>query len=199
MKSGLIFAALIAAASGAANADPRDNALAAMQRCSTLSDRDKRLGCFDTTIARAPVTAPVDAASTPPVMASAPPPRPRTGGFLAAIFGDGLSRDPQTTVAEFGSESIANGGQHASPITIHGDTINQIRARLVAAGFASGYITVTLDNGQVWRQTADADSIGRLSKPASAYTAVIGRGNFDGSYAMRLSGIARLIAVRRIR
>lgn len=198
MKTGLIFAALIAAASGAANADPRDDALAAMQRCSTLDDRDKRLGCFDATIARAPVTASVDAAPAPPAMASTPPQRPRTGGFLSAIFGDGLSRDPQTTVAAFGSESIANGGQHASPIAIHGDTISQIKARLVAASFASGYITVTLDNGQVWRQTASADAIGSLGKPASSYTAVIARGNFDGSYAMRLSGIARLIAVRRI-
>lgn len=55
MKTGLVFAALIAAASGAANADPRDDALAATQRCSTLGDRDKRLGCYDATIARTPV------------------------------------------------------------------------------------------------------------------------------------------------
>ena len=204
MKTGLVFAALIAAASGAANADPRDDALAAMQRCSTLGDRDKRLGCYDATIARTPVgMTPTSSAGIPgPVIAGeppAPPPRKRTGGFMSAIFGDGATRDPQTTAAEFGSESIANGGQHASPIPMRGDTIDQISARLVAASFASGFITVTLDNGQVWRQTASADAIGSLSRPASIYTAIIARGNFDGSYAMRLSGVARLIAVRRIR
>lgn len=146
---------------------------------------------------------PTSSAAGEPVTASveppAPPPRKRTGGFMSTIFGDGTTRDPQTTVAEFGSESIANGGQHANPIPMHGDTIDQISARLVAASFASGFITVTLDNGQVWRQTASADAIGSLGKPASSYTAIIARGNFDGSYAMRLSGVARLIAVRRIR
>jgi hypothetical protein len=55
MKRKLIFAALIAAASGAAFADARDDALALMQRCSTLSDRDKRLDCFDTAMIHAPV------------------------------------------------------------------------------------------------------------------------------------------------
>ena len=54
MNKGLIFA-LIAAASGAVNADPRDGALVAMQRCSALPDRDKRLSCYDAAIARAPV------------------------------------------------------------------------------------------------------------------------------------------------
>ena len=36
----------------------------------------------------------------------------------------------------------------------------------------------------MWRQTASADAIGSLGKPASSYTAIIARGNFDGSYAM---------------
>ena len=206
MKTGLIFAALFAAAFSAANADPRDDALAAMRRCSTVSDRNARLGCFDATIARAPVSAPGYAAPVrpaPEVTASAPPPAPpprkRTSGFMASLFGDGPPRDPQTTVGEFGSESLANGGAHANPIPIRGDTIDQFSARLVAASFASGFITVTLDNGQVWRQTAGADALGSLSKPASSYTVIIARGNFDGSYAMRLSGVARLVPVRRIR
>ena len=208
MKTGLIFAALFAAAFSAANADPRDDALAGMQRCSNLGDRDKRLGCYDATMARAPVAgpgmAPVRALPAPPVTAGAepsvPPPRKRTSGFMAGLFGDMAStRDPQTTVAQFGSESIASGGERANPIPIRGDTIDQISARLAAASFALGFITVTLDNGQVWRQTASADAIGSLSRPPASYTVIIARGNFSGSYAMRLSGVARLIAVRRIR
>jgi hypothetical protein len=55
MKQVLFFAALIAAASSAANADPRDEALAAMQHCSALPDRDRRLDCFDVAMSRAPV------------------------------------------------------------------------------------------------------------------------------------------------
>jgi hypothetical protein len=203
MKTGLIFAALIAAASGAANADPRDEALAAMTRCSTLGDRDKRLGCYDATISRAPV-APVamaPLASSPVVTASAsPPPRPRTSGFMASLFGaGGPKRAVQTTPAQFGSESIANGGANALPIPLDGDTIDQISARLTAVSFEAGLVTVTLDNGQVWRQTAGVDAVGSLSRPPGSYVATIARGSFAGSYAMRLSGRAGVIPVRRIR
>ena len=207
MRTGLIFAALIAAASGAANADPRDDALAAMQRCSTLPDRDKRLGCFDATISRAPVTPvmarPVSALPTgggPEVNATVPPPRKRTSGFMAGLFGpDGPKRALQTTPAQFGSESIASGGANAYPIPMDGDTIDQISARVAIATFENGFITVSLDNGQIWRQTAGGNPVGSLSKPASSYVAVISRGSFAGSYAMQLTGRAGAIAVRRIR
>lgn len=209
MKWGLIFAAVIAAASGAANADPRDDALAAMQRCSTLGDRDKRLGCYDATIARAPAAMAVMPASRPApapvVTASTPPPvvvpqRRRNTGFIASLFGPGgPKRAVQTTPEQFGSESIALGGANASPIPLDGDTIDQISARVLAASFDGGLITVTLENGQVWRQTAGTDAVGNLSRPASSYVATIARGGFAGSYAMRLSGRAGAIAVRRIR
>ena len=209
MKRGLIFAAVIAAASGAANADPRDDALAAMQRCSNLGDRDKRLGCYDATMARAPVAAapvmaPVRALPAPMATASAeppaPPPRPRTSGFMASLFGaGGPKRTVQTTPAQFGSESIANGGNNAYPIPMDGDTIDQISARVTLVSFENGFITVSLDNGQIWRQTTGGGAVGSLSRPASSYVATISRGGFAGSYAMLLSGRAGAIAVRRIR
>jgi hypothetical protein len=101
-------------------------------------------------------------------------------------------------VAQFGSESIANGGQHAAPYAIDGDTIDQIGARLVAYDFNGGYVTVTLDNGQVWRQTAGGEGLKSLSRPPLSYTAVISRGG-GGSYDMKLSGVARVVPVRRIR
>ena len=204
MKTGLIFAALIAAASGAANADPRDDALAAMTRCSTLGDRDKRLGCYDATMAR--VSSPASPAMSPallpapPVAAAAAPPRRRRSGFMAGLFGPGGPNRPvQISPAQFGSESIANGGMHAYPAPMDGDTLDEIRARLVDARFDGGVIIVTLDNGQVWRQTAGSDAVGTLSRPAPSYVATIERGNFAGSYAMRLSGRPGVIAVRRIR
>ena len=208
MNRGLIFAALIAAASGAANADPRDDALAAMARCSTLPDRNARLGCFDATMARAPIAASTYAAPAQPapaMVASAPPPpaaplRRRRSGFIAGLFGPGgPNRGPQTTPAQFGSESIANGGTHAYPAPLDEDTVDEIHARLVAASFDGGLMTVTLDNGQVWRQTPGTEAVGSLSRPAASYGVVIARGSFAGSYAMRLSGRAGAIAVRRLR
>lgn len=180
-----------------------------MQCCSTLVDRNARLGCFDATIARTPTISPALTSihpvsalpgGGPEVSVNVPPPRKRTSGFMANLFGaGGPKRSIQTTPAQFGSESIADGGAHAYPIPMDGDTIDQISARLVAADFDAGFITVTLDNGQVWRQTAGADAVGNLSRPASTYVATIARGSFAGSYAMRLSGRAGVIAVRRIR
>jgi hypothetical protein len=205
MIRGLIFAAVIAAASGAANADARDDALAAMQRCSMLSDRDKRLGCYDATISRAPaaIAAPRAAPPVAAMAAASPPPQPvhreRTSGFMAGLFGDGPARPPQTSVAQFGSESIANGGAKAYPIPRDGDSIDAVSARVADYQIDGGFLTVTLDNGQVWRQTPGANPVGHLTKPATAYSAMIERGSINGSYTLHLAGRAGVIAVRRIR
>jgi hypothetical protein len=214
MRALAIYAALFAAAWGAAffapaQADPRDDALAAMLRCSALQDRGARLGCYDATVSRAPGAMNQPAAGTPPrppVTANIPPPaapvaarRERSSGFISGLFGpDGPARPPQTSAAQFGSESIANGGTHAYPVPRDGDTIDQISARMIGYSFDAGFITVTLDNGQVWRQTPGADPVAHLARPALAYAATIARGSANGSYTMKLSGLARPIAVRRI-
>jgi len=215
MRAMLIFAALCVAASGAAKADPRDDALSAMLRCSALADRNARLGCFDATIARAPgamdqaasvraaapvQTAPAAYAANVPPPAAPVAPRNRPSGVFDGLLGSGgPARGPQTSVAQFGGESIANGGARAYPVAIAGDTIDQISARVIAYDFANGYVTVSLDNGQVWRQTPGANALGHLSRPPLSYTAVISRNGPYGGYGLKLSGVAQLIGVRRIR
>ena len=205
---------LAGAAVDPAGADPRDDALSAMLRCSALSDRARRLSCYDTSVARVPGAmnnaamnnaAPSPPAAAPLVASAVPPPAPpvaprrRHTSFMDRLFGpDGPKRAPQTTVAQFGSESIANGGAAAYPIPMDGDTIDQISARLVSYLFTDGYVTVTLDNGQVWRQTAGGEPLGHLARPALGYAAIISRGG-GGSYAMKLTGLSREIPVRRIR
>jgi len=205
MKSiGFVALFALLAVTGA-SADPRDDALSAMLRCSGIADRAQRLACYDSASARAPGA--LNTAPSPaPVMASAvPPPAPavvprkkRSNGFMDRLFGGGgPKRAPQITVAQFGSESIANGGQHAYPIAMDGDRIDQISARVVSYQFNQGYVIVGLDNGQVWQQTADGNPVGRLSRPALAYSVVISRGS-AGSYDMKLSDVARTVPVRRI-
>ncbi|HEY4076871.1 MAG TPA: hypothetical protein VGM26_08050 [Rhizomicrobium sp.] len=189
-----------------AYADPRDDALSAMLRCSAVTDRSMRLGCYDATVARAPgalnqqSAKPAFASATPAPAAPVAPRQQRSSGFISSIFGpDGPARPPQTSAAQFGSESIVNDGARAWPIAMEGDTIDQISARLIAYSFDGGFITVTLDNGQVWRQTPGNAPVGHLSKPALAYSAVIGRGGPAGSYGMKLGGVGGTIAVRRLR
>ena len=209
MKSTMFIGFFALLANVPAQADPRDDALSTMLRCSAISDRTQRLGCYDTAVARVPGAlnnaaslppspAPLAASAVPP---PAPPvaPRRRHASFMDRLFGpDGPKRAPQTTVAQFGSESIANHGAAAYPIPMEGDTIDRIGARLVNYEFADGYVIVTLDNGQMWRETADGEPLQHLARPALSYSAIIGRGG-GGSYAMKLSGISREIPVRRIR
>lgn len=204
------FIGLFLLLAGTAQADPRDDALSAMLRCSGISEKPQRLVCYDTTVVRipgalnhegaTPPPAPAMASAVPPPAASVAPRRPHSSTFLEKLFGpDGPNRAPQTSVAEFGIESVASGGREAYPIPMQGDTIDQISARLVNYQFVEGYVIVTLDNGQMWRETADGEPLQHLARPALSYAAVIRREGGGGSYAMKLTGLAREIPVRRIR
>ena len=193
---GFIGLTLLLAAT-AAEADPRDEALSAMLRCSGTSDKAQRLACYDSAVVRVPgaLNAPSPLASTAP----APPVvhRQRSSGFIASLFGPGgPNRPPQTTVAQFGSESIANGGTHAYPDPMDADTIDEITARLVNYDVRTGYLVATLDNGQIWRQVS-GEPVGHLARPAASYVVTVERGG-AGAYNMKLSHFGRTLAVRRI-
>jgi hypothetical protein len=205
MKGEILIGFFVLFVVGDARADPRDDVMSAMLRCSAIDDLSLRLGCYDRTVARVPgamnnaslLPSPTVASAVPPQAAPLVP-RRRQASFVDRLFGpDGPKRAPQTSVAEFGSESIANGGREAYPIHMDGDTINQISARLVNYQFSDGYVIVTLDNGQVWRQTDDGQPLQHLSRPPLSYMAIIGRGH-GSNYAMKVNSIWREIPVRRI-
>jgi len=205
-------------------ADPRDDAMAAVNRCTGIPDAKSRLACYDSAVmgVRGAMLAPAPAAPAqpsypPPVpqhsftpagpaaQAAIPPPAPpprqshAPSGFFSKIFGDGgPARPPQTSVPQFGSESIAYHGDRAYPSHREGDTIDAISARLVSYRFAGTRLIVSLDNGQDWIETSGDSLVGYLAHPALYYSAQIER-NSGGSYAMTLTGIFRPIAVRRIR
>ncbi len=170
----LCFAGLVLLAATAATADPRDEALSAMLRCSGTSDKAQRLACYDTAVVRLPgalnapapqAPAPQTASAAPTVAAPAPVRRVRKG-FLSGIFGGTPTRAPQTTVAQFGIESIADGGRQSEPGPIDGDAFDKINARLVSYDVEGGFMTVNLDNGQSWRQTS-GEPVGTLRDAAS--------------------------------
>src|SRR5258706_11563045 len=193
-----VFMGLFLLLAGSANADPRDDALSAVLRCSGTSDKAQRLACYDSAAVRVPGA--LRAPSPPPVAATAGAPvvrRRPSNGFLDSIFGPGgPNRAPQTTVAQFGSESIANGGSHAYPSPMDSDTIDEITARLSNYDVSSGFLVATLDNGQIWRQVS-GEPVGHFARPAASYVVTISRGT-AGAYSMKLSHFGRTLAVRRI-
>lgn len=193
-----VFMGLFLLLAGSANADPRDDALSAVLRCSGTSDKAQRLACYDSAAVRVPGA--LRAPSPPPVAATAGAPvvrRRPSNGFLDSIFGPGgPNRAPQTTVAQFGSESIANGGSHAYPSPMDSDTIDEITARLSNYDVSSGFLVATLDNGQIWRQVS-GEPVGHFARPAASYVVTVSRGT-AGAYSMKLSHFGRTLAVRRI-
>lgn len=207
MSKKAIFIGLFLLSAARTAADPRDDALSAVLRCSGMSDKAQRLACYDSAAVRVPgalhAPAPPAAAVAPvaaPAMAAsaAPTRRHRNEGFLGRLFGPGgPSRAPQTTVAEFGSESIANGGSRAYPQPMDNDTVDEITARMINYDVSSGFLVATLDNGQVWRQVA-GEPVGHLERSASSYVVTVSRGG-SGAYAMKLSHFGRTLPVRRIR
>ncbi len=192
MKSPVFVGFVVLLTASAAMADPRDEALSAMLRCSGMGDKAQRLVCYDSAVVRVPGALTASAAPPPAVH------RQRNSSFIESLFGPGgPSRAPQTTPAQFGSESIANGGSRAYPIPMDGDTIDEITARLVSYDVSSGTMVVTLDNGQIWRQVT-GEPVGHLQRPAASYVVTIARGG-AGAYSMKLSHFARTLAVRRLR
>ncbi|HMH64616.1 MAG TPA: hypothetical protein VK515_03450 [Rhizomicrobium sp.] len=207
MKSAGFIGLIVLLGATAAQADLRDDALSAVLHCSSMGDKAQRLVCYDSAAVRVPgaLKAPPAPITNAPAQVAgaiaAPPPvvhRQRSSGFIASLFGpDGPNRPPQTTPAQFGSESIANGGKQAYPIPMDGDTIDAITARMVSYDVGGGYMTVTLDNGQVWHQVS-GEPVGHLARPAASYVVTIERGG-AGAYDMKLSHFARTLAVRRLR
>ena len=63
-----------------------------------------------------------------------------------------------------------------------------VRARMTAYSFDRfGMFTVTLDNGQVWRQIPADTSVAHWSKPAASYVAVVRNGAL-GSFNLTIEG-----------
>jgi hypothetical protein len=179
-----------------AAAQSRADAMAAVLRCTAITNDTARLACYDKAAGQTRSALARPEAAPPP-----PPPQQDNAGddgsdhWFENTFGTVPDRAPQTSVAQFGSETLTS--KFAQPGHIRGDTVNTIEAGMTRYVFRGGLITVTLDNGQVWRQIPGDPPIGYLARPASSYRATIKRG-WGGSYVMTLSGLQRRIHVLRI-
>lgn len=84
---------------------------------------------------------------------------------------------------------------HTAPETTAMAGRKQMNLRMVSYSFAkNGYFTVTLDNGQVWRQVDGDTDFAHWKKPAASYQVRITEG-FLRSYNLQVKGLPGLYKV----
>jgi hypothetical protein len=149
------FACLVALAAGPASA--ADEVRAALGNCRSLANDGERLACYDRAAGRilaqpaSPAPAPAPAAATPaaaaPVAAAA---IPATTAASAPGTADNFGRE-----RVLAAEEAKRQQQETRAIGELSASVTGIETRM------DGLMTITLDNGQVWRQSRP-DSMFRL-------------------------------------
>lgn len=172
MRQGIFHAALTAGllASSAAAAQIEN-----FKACASISDGKQRLECYDSALAA------VDAEAATRIAEQ------RRAAEIAAAKAaeEAKARKEQERLAAFGASGAAMAdGEEA---------VSEISASVVQLGEGiSGYV-VTLDNGQVWRQTE-----ARTLPPVRIGDTVTIRKGMIGGYRMTFERQKRTVAVRRV-
>lgn len=175
MRQGIFHAALTAAllASGGAAAQ-----IEGFKACASISDGAKRLACYDSALAAADAQAAEKLAEQ------------RRAAELAAAkaAAEAEARKEQERLAAFGAQGAqAAGGDE-------GESIREISASIAELSEGVSGFVVTLDNGQVWRQTE-----ARTLPPVRVGDGVTIRKGALGSYRMTLERQKRTVPVKRVK
>jgi hypothetical protein len=191
LRTAASLAALLLIIPITAQAGVRDDVLRAMDQCSAVTDKDKRLACFDQlsvqvkqAIAEGPRTG--------------PPTVEQQKSWFGFDFGDifgGPSQ--QTTPQQFGSENLP------APPPKEGEPppagpIDSITANVTDYALNPfGKFVVFLESGQVWKQIGGESDIANFKKSGNN-SVLISRGAL-GSYNMQINGSNRVFKVKRIK
>jgi hypothetical protein len=196
---------LLALASGAALAGPRDDVLEAMGKCAAIADDKVRLGCYDAVAPRLR-----DALNAPPATLDHPPTKEEQQSWFGFDLGDlfGAAPAQQTTPQKFGADQIpapppppaaASGTEAASAPPEAPQQLDSITAGVTDYSFTPfKKFIVFLDNGQVWRQLQGDAGIARFSRDPKDNTVTIERGLF-GSYNLKIDDSHAVFKVTRVK
>jgi hypothetical protein len=193
MARGLALAAaiLLAVPAAASDQDLSSQILA----CSAEPDGAAQLACYNQIAARlraAQTPAPATAPSTPPAaeaatepIAPAPPPQQPT---TTAQSAPPVQTATQSPPADFGGDTVPFHHDAAEPP-------DSMTAHVVSFSYNFYHrFTVSLDNGQVWRQKDEDNAIAKLAKNQ---TVTITRGFLD-AFHLKIEGEYGNFEVRRI-
>jgi hypothetical protein len=185
----LLAAAFLGASCLSAAADPRQDTLAAISRCAGLPDDRTFLDCVYG--AAQPMRAELGLQPAPSFQTRLVPPAP--GARTASAPPVASAASPMVASAQPPQQKTDGlfGGLFNSD--------NEETARMASYSFnPRGYFTVTLDNGQVWRQRANDMTFAQWgAKPADYYVTVRAQGT--GRYSMSVRGNDGLFQVEPVR
>ena len=173
MRQGIFHAALAAAlvAGGGAAAQ-----IEGFKVCASVSDGAKRLACYDAALAAADADAAARLAEQ------------RRAAEIAAAKAaeEAKARKEQERLAAFGAADAKQAGGE--------EAINEISATIAELKEGLSGFVVTLDNGQIWRQTES-----RTLPPVRVGDTVTIRKGVIGGYRMTFEQQQRTIAVKRVK
>ncbi len=194
--AALVLLVLGAACGVLAHGATADEALVrAVRACADVDDDGERLRCFDAAVAGEPAGAASAAAAPLPANRASPPPVPSTpaDASTAAAAADPAPADQAPTGAADATAAFGLDQRPTAEQETRDAPLRELQAVVVGVDRRrDGLLTLTLDNGQVWRQK----SVTSLFRVREGDTVTIRRGNFGG-YTLIAPG-RRSTAVSRL-
>ena len=192
----VLVAALLGFSSFCAAADPRQDTLAGISRCAGLPDDRTFLDCVYG--AAQPLRAELGLPPAPRFQTQLVPPAP---GARAAMPPP-MASPPMASVAPPASARAASVPPPQQTNGLFGNLFNngsEETARMASYRFdPHGIFTVTLSNGQVWRQRANDTAFANWGAKASDYYATV-RAQSTGGYSLSVRGDDGLYQVEPVR
>ena len=183
VERSILIATFIILASVPAAADPRSEALAGISRCMSISDDRVFLDC-------------IYGAAQPLRAALGLPPAPESQIRLVPPGGPGnatpqapaMARMPPPQRNEGFLSGVLGSGKPIAPAQ-----------RMASYAFNNrGIFTVTLADGEIWRQVEGDGTFAHWHGPASAYLVILRNGAF-GSSNLQVQGETAIYKVERAR
>lgn len=166
-----------------ATADPRGDALAGISRCASIADDRVFLDCLYG--AAQPLRAKLGLPPAPAAQLNLVP--PATPGAVVAPS-PAMARNAPPPRDEGFFSGILGSGKPAAPAQ-----------RMSSYAFDShGIFSVTLSNGEVWRQVEGDSNFAHWRAPASSYVVILRSGAF-GSSNLQVQGQSTTFKVERVR
>jgi hypothetical protein len=186
--------ALMTSFSAPVHADPREDVLQAIGKCTAVTDDKARLACYD---AAAPHLQ--DVLNTPPAAMSTAPTKDEEkswfGFNLDSLFGSSAPA-AQTTPQQFGAERTPQVQQQIEQAQ---QEVDSISAGVTEYSFTMDRkFIVFLDNGQVWRQLQGDAGVAHFHHQATDNKVTIERGLL-ASYNLQINDSNATFKVTRLK